>query len=90
MSYDVFFFSDRGIPNQIRIASSKINPIAPNEVPDPDEAVYNGQITEESTFGEDLLEQHEDLKVRRKINFNTNFDVSMLYSTAVNHNTALF
>ena len=45
--------------------------------------MYNGQITGESTFGEDPSEQHEDLKVRRKIKFDTNFDVSMLYSTAV-------
>ena len=54
------------------------------------ERVYNGQIIEESTFGEDRLEQHEGLKVRRKIRFDTNFDVSMPYSTAVNDNTALF
>ena len=83
MPHDVFF-SDRGVPRKICIASSRINSITPNEVPDADEAVefyervYNGQITEESTFGEVPLEQHEDFKVRRKIRFNTNFGVSML------------
>ena len=91
-----FLFSDRRVPNQIRIASSRINPIAPNEAPDADEAVelyeqvYNGQITEGSTFVEHPLEQHEDLKVQRKISFDTNFDVSMLYSTTINDKTALF
>ena len=78
------------------MVSSRTNQIAPNEVLDADEAVklyervYNSQITEESTFGEDPLEQHEDLKVRRKIRFDTNFGVSIFYSTAVNDNTAPF
>ena len=44
--------------------------------------MHNGQITEEGTFGEYPLE--------RKIRFDTSFDVLMLFSTAVNDNTALF
>lgn len=68
-----FLFSDRGVPNPIRITSSRINLITPNEVSDANEAkelheqVYNGHITEEKTFEENPLEQNEDFKVGKRL-----------------------
>ena len=80
----------RGVPNSLRNTTSRTIPVPLNLLPTPDAAMkiyeqsYNGQLTEPSVYGNDLLEGNEHLQDLRCCNFLANYNIESIFADLVN------
>lgn len=76
--------------------NNQLVPLDPTLVPEPEDILqqfeaHGGQITHFSPFGQDPLQEREDLISLREQEFHTRYpDFSCFFSTVVNDNFSLF
>ena len=79
-----------GVPNSLRSTTSRTIVLTLNLLPTPDatvtvhEQIYNGQLTEPSVSGTDLLEGNEHLQDLRCSNFLENCNIESIFADLVN------
>ena len=79
-----------GVPNSLRSTTSRTIVLTLNLLPTPDatvtvhEQIYNGQLTEPSVSGTDLLEGNEHLQDLHCSNFLANYNIESIFADLVN------